>query len=419
MAGLRTPFQKERTGYARLTALDLGIAVVGELLARSALRAAEVDQVVFGQVVPSLTAPNIAREIVLGSGLPKSVEAYSVSRACATSYQSVVNVAQAIAAGVVDCGIAGGADSVSDAPIAVSKKLAGALVKASRARSLAERVRAFTDIKPADLVPVPPALKEPTTGLTMGESAEKMAKENGISREAQDGFAHRSHVLAARAWEDGRLRAEVMKLYVPPDYGAVAEDNLVRKNSNLDDYGRLRPVFDRSYGTVTAGNSSPLTDGASAIVLMNAEKAKSEGREPLGYLRSYAFTAVDPGGQLLMGPAFAAPLALERAGLELENMDLVDMHEAFAAQILSNTRALESKSFARDELGRSRAVGTIDWDRFNVLGGSIALGHPFAATGARQITQTLRELRRRGGQFAMCTACAAGGLGAAMILEAP
>lgn len=419
VAGLRTPFQKERTGYARLTALDLGIAVVGELLARSALRAAEVDQVVFGQVVPSLTAPNIAREIVLGSGLPKSVEAYSVSRACATSYQSVVNVAQAIAAGVVDCGIAGGADSVSDAPIAVSKKLAGALVKASRARSLAERVRAFTDIKPADLVPVPPALKEPTTGLTMGESAEKMAKENGISREAQDGFAHRSHVLAARAWEDGRLRAEVMKLYVPPDYGAVAEDNLVRKNSNLDDYGRLRPVFDRSYGTVTAGNSSPLTDGASAIVLMNAEKAKSEGREPLGYLRSYAFTAVDPGGQLLMGPAFAAPLALERAGLELENMDLVDMHEAFAAQILSNTRALESKSFARDELGRSRAVGTIDWDRFNVLGGSIALGHPFAATGARQITQTLRELRRRGGQFAMCTACAAGGLGAAMILEAP
>ncbi|NLE86114.1 MAG: acetyl-CoA C-acyltransferase FadI [Myxococcales bacterium] len=419
VAGLRTPFQKERTGYARLTALDLGIAVVGELLARTALRAADVDQVVFGQVVPSLTAPNIAREIVLGSGLPKSVEAYSVSRACATSYQSVVNVAQAISAGVVECGIAGGADSVSDAPIAVSKKLAGALVKASRARSLAERVRAFTDLKPADLVPVPPALKEPTTGLTMGESAEKMAKENGISREAQDEFAHRSHVLASRAWEDGRLREEVMKFYVPPEFSAVVEDNLVRKNSNLEDYGRLRPVFDRAYGTVTAGNSSPLTDGASAILLMNGEKATSEGRELLGYLRSYAFTAVDPGGQLLMGPAFAAPLALERAGLELADMDLVDMHEAFAAQILSNTQALESERFAREKLGRSRPVGTIDWDRFNVLGGSIALGHPFAATGARQITQTLRELRRRGGRFALCTACAAGGLGAAVVLEAP
>ena len=412
VAGLRTPFQKERTGYARLTALDLGIAVVGELLARTALRAADVDQVVFGQVVPSLTAPNIAREIVLGSGLPKSVEAYSVSRACATSYQSVVNVAQAISAGVVECGIAGGADSVSDAPIAVSKKLAGALVKASRARSLAERVRAFTDLKPADLVPVPPALKEPTTGLTMGESAEKMAKENGISREAQDEFAHRSHVLASRAWEDGRLREEVMKFYVPPEFSAVVEDNLVRKNSNLEDYGRLRPVFDRAYGTVTAGNSSPLTDGASAILLMNGEKATSAGRELLGYLRSYAFTAVDPGGQLLMGPAFAAPLALE-------DMDLVDMHEAVAAQILSNTQALESERFAREKLGRSRPVGTIDWDRFNVLGGSIALGHPFAATGARQITQTLRELRRRGGRFALCTACAAGGLGAAVVLEAP
>lgn len=416
--GLRTPFQKERTGYAKLTALDLGIAVVAELLARSGLRGTEVEQVVFGQVVPSLTAPNIAREVVLGSGLPKTVEAYSVSRACATSYQSVVNVAQAISAGVVDCAIAGGADSVSDVPIAVSKRLAEALVRASKARSLGERVRAFADLKPSDLVPVPPALKEPTTGLTMGESAEKMAKENGISRRAQDEYAHRSHTLAARAWEDGRLRAEVMRFFVPSKYDVVEDDNLVRRNSNLEDYDRLKPVFDRRYGTVTAGNSSPLTDGASAVLMMSEEKAASEGREVLGYVRSYAFTAVDPGGQLLMGPAFAAPLALERAGLALADMDLVDMHEAFAAQILSNTQALESRSFAKEKLQRSEPVGTIDWDRFNVLGGSIALGHPFAATGARQITQTLRELKRRGGQFALCTACAAGGLGAAIVLEA-
>lgn len=416
--GVRTPFQKERTGYARLSALDLGTAVVGELLARAGLRGGEIDQVVFGQVVPSLTAPNIAREVVLGSGMPKTVEAYSVSRACATSYQSVVNVAQAIATGAIECGIAGGADSVSDVPIAVSKRLAEALVRASKARSLGERVRAFTDLKPTDLVPVPPALKEPSTGLTMGESAEKMAKENGISRKDQDEFAHRSHTLAARAWEEGRLGGEVMKFFVPPNYDPVVEDNLVRKSSNLEDYGRLRPVFDRRYGTVTAGNSSPLTDGASAVLMMEAERAKAEGRDVLGYVRAYAFTAVDPGGQLLMGPAYAAPIALERAGLTLRDMDLIDMHEAFAAQVLSNTRALESRTFAREKLNRSEPVGTIDWDRFNVLGGSIALGHPFAATGARQITQTLRELRRRGGKFALCTACAAGGLGAAIVLEA-
>ena len=209
-----------------------------------------------------------------------------------------------------------------------------------------------------------------------------------------------------------------MTLFVPPNYEPVSEDNLVRKNSKLEDYGRLRPAFDRHYGSVTAGNSSPLTDGAAAILLMDAEKAEREGRKVLGYLRSHAFSAVDPGGQLLMGPAFAIPVALERAGLELEDMDLIDMHEAFAGQVLSNTQALESKAFAREKLGRSRPVGTIDWDRFNVLGGSIAMGHPFAATGARQIVQTLRELGRRGGRFALCSACAAGGLGAAVVLEA-
>lgn len=418
VAGLRTPFQKERTGYARLSALDLGAAVVSELLARFDVRADEIAQVVFGQVVPSLNAPNIAREIVLRTSLPKSVEAYSVSRACATSYQSVINLAQSIALGVLDCGIAGGADSISDVPVAVSKNLAGALVQANRARTLGERVRAFVDLKPADLVPLAPAIKELSTGLTMGESAEKMVKENGISREAQDRYAHRSHVLAARAWEDGRLREEVMTFFVPPTYEPVSEDNLVRKNSKLEDYGRLRPAFDRDYGSVTAGNSSPLTDGAAAILLMDADKAESEGRKVLGYLRSHAFSAVDPGGQLLMGPAFAIPVALERAGLELADMDLIDMHEAFAGQVLSNTQALESKTFAREKLGRSRPVGTIDWERFNVLGGSIAMGHPFAATGARQMVQTLRELGRRGGRFALCSACAAGGLGAAVVLEA-
>jgi len=417
VAGVRTPFAKQSTAYAKLSALDLGRLCVAELLQRAPIKPSDVNQVVYGQVIPSLAVPNIAREIVLGVDLPRSVEAYSVARACATSYQSTVNVAESIMAGVIDCGIAGGADSASDIPMATSKPLADALLTASRQKSFGGKLGALRGLGPRDLVPVPPALKEPSTGLTMGESAEKMAKENGISRRAQDEFAHRSHTRAAQAWADGRLAQDVMTTYPPPKLEPFREDNLVRKDSELEGYGKLKPVFDRRYGTITAGNSSPLTDGASALLVMRESKAKSLGLTPLGYVKSWAFAAVDPSEQLLQGPAYAAPLALDRAELKLKNMDLVDMHEAFAAQVLSNIQAFESDEFAQKKLGRDKKLGTIDWERLNVMGGSIAVGHPFAATGARQILQTLRELKRVGGEFALCTACAAGGLGAAMVLE--
>lgn len=418
IGGVRTPFAKQGTAYRHLSALDLGRFAVAELLERTSVPSRLVNSVVYGQVVPSLSAPNIAREIVLGTGMPREVEAFSVSRACATSYQSTVSVTESILSGASDCGIAGGADSASDVPIAVSKKLATALVAASKARSLSDRILAFKDIKPTDLLPVPPALKEPSTGLTMGESAEQMAKENGILRAAQDEFAHRSHTLAANAYKDGRFPQEVMRVFVPPKYTPFESDNLVRFDSDLEGYAKLKPVFDRKHGTITAANSSPLTDGASALLLMSDELAQAEGFEPWGYVKSYAFAALDPAGQMLMGPSYATPIALKRANLTLKDMDLVDMHEAFSAQVLSNTQAFESKRFSQDKLGLREPIGKIEWDKFNVMGGSIAVGHPFAATGARQIVQTLRELRRRKGQFALCTACAAGGLGAAMVLEA-
>ncbi len=417
VAGVRTPFAKQATAYARLSALDLGRLCVAELLERTGVRPAEVDQVVYGQVIPSLAVPNIAREIVLAVDLPRSVDAYSVSRACTTSYQSMINVTESIMAGVIDCGIAGGADSASDIPMATQKPLADALLAMSRQKTLRGKLGALRGLSARDLVPVPPALKEPSTGLTMGESAEKMAKENGISRRAQDEFAHRSHTLAAQAWADGRLAQDVMTTYPPPKLEPFAQDNLVRKDSELESYAKLKPVFDRKYGTITAGNSSPLTDGASALLVMREDKAKALGYRPLGYVKSWAFAAVDPAEQLLQGPAYAAPVALERASLKLKNMDLVDMHEAFSAQVLSNIQAFESDGFAQKRLGRDKKLGTIDWEKLNVMGGSIALGHPFAATGARQIMQTLRELRRRGGEFALCTACAAGGLAAAVVLE--
>ncbi|MDX2052289.1 MAG: acetyl-CoA C-acyltransferase FadI [Polyangiaceae bacterium] len=417
VGGLRTPFSKVGAAYRHLTALDLGKIVVAELLQRTGVPQSAVEQVVYGQVIPSLAAPNIAREVVLGTGMPRSTDAYSVSRACATSYQSTVNVAESIWAGAITCGIAGGADSASDVPMAVNKRLAGALVEASKAKSLGAKLAAFKGVHLGDLAPIPPALKEPSTGLTMGESAEKMAKENGIGRREQDEFAHLSHTLAAKAWAAGKFDDEVMHVFVPPKYEPFTEDNLVRKDSLLESYAKLRPVFDRNYGTVTAGNSSPLTDGASAILLMREDKARSLGLNILGFIRSYAFAALDPSEQLLMGPAYATPIALDRAGLTLADMHLIDMHEAFAAQVLSNIQAFESDKFAQQKLGRSSKIGMIDREKFNVNGGSLAVGHPFAATGARQITQTLRELQRRGQQFGLCTACAAGGLGAAMVLE--
>ncbi|MBX3197826.1 MAG: acetyl-CoA C-acyltransferase FadI [Labilithrix sp.] len=420
VAGLRTPFAKQATAYRDMTTLDLGRVVVKELLARAELDARELGLVVYGQAVPTPTAPNVAREIVLGCGIPKSVEAYSVVRACATSFQSTTSATEAILAGQHAVAVAGGVDSASDVPITVSRRLASALVAASKARSLGEKLRIFSRLSARDLVPVPPALREPSTGLTMGEHAERMAKEMGVTREEQDRFAHRSHTRAAAAWERGLFDAEVMHVIPPPAFDRpIAKDNLVREDSKPDSYAKLRPVFDAKHGSVTAGNSSALTDGASALLLMRESKAKALGYEPLGYLRSWAYAALDPDDGLLMGPAYATPIALDRAGLRLADMDVVDMHEAFAAQVVCNRRALASRRFAEEKLGRtSGPIGEIDDDRFNVHGGSIALGHPFAATGARMIHTVLRELRRRKGQFGLATACAAGGLGAAVVLEA-
>jgi acetyl-CoA acyltransferase len=417
--GLRTPFVKAGGEFNNLSAVDLGAIVVNELIERSGIAPGEVDTVVFGQVIPSVHATLIAREVVLRTELPRSCQAHTVARACATSIQAMTDAAAEIAMGHSEVAIAGGAECTSDAPIFASRKLAQALVNASRGRSLLEKARAFRGLKAKDLAPVPPALTEPTTGLSMGESAEKMAKENGISRESQDKLAFESHKRAAAAWQSGKLDEEVMHVPVPPKYARVAaEDNIVRKDASLEKLAELRPVFDRKYGTVTAGNSSPLTDGAAALLLMSEERAKALGLTPLGFLRSYGYAALDPSDQLLAGPAYAAPIALDRAGLTLADMDLVDMHEAFAVQVLSNLQAFASEKFAKEKLGRPKALGEIDPARLNVNGGSIAIGHPFAATGARMVSQTLRELRRKKGKHALLTVCAAGAIGAAVVLEA-
>ena len=417
VAGLRTPFAKQATAFHGVPAVDLGKIVVNELLQKHDVDPAIIDQLVFGQVVQMPEAPNIAREIVLGTGMNVSTDAYSVSRACATSFQSTVNVAESIMAGHVDVGIAGGADSSSVAPVGVSKRLARTLVDLTKARTLGQRLSLISRLGLKDLLPVSPAVAEYSTGISMGETAEQMAKTYQISRQEQDALAHRSHTLATQSWQEGKLAGEVMTAHAEPYKNFIDKDNCIRENSVLESYAKLKPVFDRIHGSVTAATSTPLTDGGAAILLMREGRAKELGYKPLGYIRSFGFAAIDVWQDMLMGPSYATPIALQRAGMNLADLDLIEMHEAFAAQALANMKMFGSTKFAKEQLGRDKAIGEIDMDKFNVMGGSLAYGHPFAATGARLITQTLNELNRRGGGVGLTTACAAGGLGAAMIVE--
>jgi acetyl-CoA acyltransferase len=413
--GCRTPFAKSGTSFKGLSAIELGKVAVRELLSRTNLDPAEIDHLVYGTVVQSVQEPNIAREVGLGSGIPPTVPAFTVGRACASANQAITSAAEHIALGLADVIVAGGAESLTDIPLLLSDEMRDALVAASKARSLGDRLRALGRIRPVHLKPISPAIAEPTTGLTMGQSAEKMAQENGISREEQDRWALRSHQLASIATEDGRLTREIAPVYV--DGNAIVRDNGIRPDTSLEKLSALKPVFDRRYGTVTAGNASPLTDGASALLLMSEEKARSLGYAPLGYIRSYAYASLSPADQLLQGPVFATPVALARAGLSMKDIALLDMHEAFAAQVLSNMQWLDSEKIARERLGLNSPVGLPPEDRINVMGGSIAIGHPFGATGGRITVTLLNELKRRGQQFGLITVCAAGAMGFAMVVE--
>jgi acetyl-CoA acyltransferase len=417
VAGLRTPFAKSGTVFRDVPGVALARHATRELLYRSELDGREVDEIIFGQVVPSVLTPNVAREVSLLPQFPPSIPAYTVNRACASSAQTVTNAADQIALGHADTIIAGGVESLSNIPILHSARFSRILMEAGRARTLGGRVATLARARPRDLRPVAPAIAEPSTGETMGQSAEKMAKENGITREAQDRLALQSHQRAAAATADGRLAAEIAPWFGGRGMDEVTlADNGIRSDTSIEALANLKPVFDRKYGSVTAGNSSPLTDGAAAVLLMSSEKASVLGYEAIAYVRSYAVAAVDPGWQLLMGPAYAVPKALERARIGWKDLGVVEIHEAFASQVLSNVQAWSSRHWA-ERLGLSGPVGEVDWERTNVMGGSIAIGHPFAATGARVVTTLANEMRRRNAQFGLLSICAQGGMGFAMVLE--
>jgi acetyl-CoA acyltransferase len=417
VCGVRTPFVKAFGDLITMDSIALGVAAVEALLTRSGIAHREIDSIVWGGVILPSGAPNLAREIALDLHLPSSVEGMTVTRACASGLQAVTLAAAAIERGEADVVIAGGSDSTSNAEIKLPQKVVHALAPLAFGKATpADYFGVVANLLPlSEIMPQRPSIAERSTGEVMGEAAEKMARRNEISREAQDEFAARSHQRAAAAIASGRFESEIAPVKTA-DGKWVHVDGLVRADTSVERLGKLRPVFAKD-GTLTAGNSSPLTDGAAAVLLMSEAKARALGMKPLASFKSWAYSAVDPADQLLMGPALAIPKALERAGITLADIDLVDMHEAFAAQVLSVLKMLGSDAFARARLGRDKAIGQVDSDRLNVHGGSLALGHPFAATGARMVTTMANELARTNRRTALLGICAAGGIGAAAVLE--
>jgi len=417
VAGNRTPFVKAFSEYLSLDTIDLGVEAVRGLMARSGLDSSQLDAVIWGGVLLPPLAPNVAREIVLDLELPAGIEANTVTRACASGLQAITDAVAKIERGEADVIIAGGSDSTSNATLAMPADFVRSVAPFAMGKS--SGVAGFFGMlgglfPPTKALPKMPKVAERSTGEVMGESAEKMAGIHGISRDAQDELATRSHHRAAAAWASGRFDDEVSAVTINDI--AVERDTIVRGDTSVEKMAKLRAVFAQD-GTLTAANSSTLTDGASATLIMSEDKAIALGFTPLASFRSWAYSAVDPRDQLLKGPAISMPLALKRAGLKLEDVDLVDMHEAFAGQVLSILAMLEDDEFARVELGVDQAVGRIDPAILNVQGGSVAIGHPFAATGSRMVNTMANELHRTGKDTALLGICAAGGLGAAAVLE--
>lgn len=412
--GCRTPFTKAAGPLASMTPLDLSVAVVREVVERAELPPGAVGSLVMGSALAYPSIPYLARETAIALGWQRT-NAYDAESACATSARTVVNAAYELAGGEAEVAVAGGAESLSQLPVEVTPALRDAL-RDARTAPPEEALRLLLGLELGALVPDPPRITEPYTGKTLGEHAEELVSAFNISRADADAFAVASHHKAATATRDGRLPAEIVPV-VTRTWETVKEDGLVRPDTSVEAAGALTPVFDPEHGTVTAANASPLTDGAAAVLLATEDACERYDLAPLAWLRSWAFTSHDPGVGVLIGPAFALPLALDRAGLTLDDLDLLDLHEAFAGQVLAVLAALASDGFARAHLRRDHAVGRVEDGRLNVCGGSVALGHPFGATGARLVTQLGREMVRRDARYGALGICAGGSRGAAIVLE--
>jgi acetyl-CoA acetyltransferase family protein len=434
--GIRTPYTKAGTLFNNIPAHELGRIVVRELIERTNLDVNIINEVIIGNIAQPVEATNIARIIALNAGIPEKIPAFSVQRNCASGMQSVADAYYRIASGDADVIIAGGVESMSNIPLIYPKSYADRMADVFRAKTLGQRLSAFAKFRPEHFKPVialEVGLTDGYCGLNMGQTAEVLAKENKISREEQDSFALMSHQRATKSTDSVILKQEIVPVPIPPDYKTIVyEDNGIRKNQTLEALSKLKPYFDRRNGTVTAGNSSQITDGAVALLVMSKDKAKELGYEPLGFIRSFAFAGLDP-ERMGLGPAMSTPIALARAGgnglldkmpfnvklgkLTLRDIQLIEINEAFAAQVIANEIAFKNKEFAKHYFGMDEPIGEINREILNVNGGAIALGHPVGSSGARLILTLLKEMKRRNLELGLATLCIGGGQGGAMVLE--
>ena len=421
VTGFRTPFCKASGALKGAAAADLASHVFREVLDRTAFDQHTIDEVILGCAGPDAREANVARVAALRAGLPESTPAMTVMRNCASGMESIVTAQQRLLAGEGEVFLVGGTESMSNFPLLMGPDLVRFFQRLGKARSAWQRVRALAGFRFRALQPrvaIMEGLTDPTTGMMMGTTAEKVAQQFGIDRAAMDAFALQSHQRATQAWQQNRLASEVVPFVPPPDYrAAVTADDGVRSEQTLDALGKLKPVFDRREGDVTVGNSCQVTDGAVALLCMSVGKAKGLGLSPLAIVRGHATAGLSP-ATMGLGPVHATPKALARAGIGMDDLDLVEINEAFAAQVLACVRAFADEDYCRTTLGLPGVLGELDPTTINVNGGAIALGHPIAATGARLVLTLAHELRRRGGRYGLATLCIGGGQGQAIVLEA-
>jgi len=418
--GVRSPMAKAGSALARTPADDLGAYVLRDALLRSSVPPEEVDEVIVGNVAQPAHAANIARVIALKAGLPQEVPAFTVHRNCASGMQAITSAADKAATGHGRVFLIGGVESMSNIPLIFNKHFTAFMNRLSRSKNAWQKFGALSSFRPGMLKPeigLVQGLTDPVSGLIMGLTAENLAREFHITREEQDEYALRSHKLAAKAQEDGTFAGEMIPVPIYPEMkDMLREDIGPRPGQTMEQLAKLKPYFDRHNGTVTVGNSSQVTDGAAALLVMPETEAKERGLSPLGYLKDYAYAALAP-ERMGLGPAFATSRLFERTGATMADISYIEINEAFAAQLIAVERAFASDAFAKNELGRSSKLGEIDRDILNVHGGAIALGHPVGMTGTRIVLHTLKELRRRGKNSGLATLCVGGGQGAALLLE--
>lgn len=415
--GCRTPFLRSGTDYMDLMSYQLGQFAIKGLLVKTGLEPEQVDTVVMGNVISNVKTPNVAREAALTAGVPSKTPCHTVSQACISANRAIADGCLEIMTGRADVVIAGGVDHTSDTPIQFPRKMRKKLFQAQKLKTVGDNLKFVTSLRPSDFAPERPQVAEFTTDRVMGEDCDIMAARFEIAREDQDEFAVRSHQLAAKAHEAGHLPKEMVDVHLPPKFEVIDKDNGVRGDSTIEKVSRLRPAFDRKFGTLTAANSSFLTDGAAVTLLMSEDKAKELGLTPKAEVVDFVFTGQDLKDELLLGPTYAVSELLKRQNMTLDDMDVIEFHEAFAGQILSNLKALASDEFAKENLNRDKAVGVVNMEKFNLWGGSLSIGHPFGATGARLVTTTTNRLIHEKGTYGLLAACAAGAHGHAMLLK--